>query len=583
MKNPVKPNLLTTIDDLKSLAISLNKDNLIRLDEELSELIQKYTNLTTGNSSTDTESETNLAIVEGKENQSKDILEAVTTTDDQSISAAPASPIETTNIPPSNTVEKHDLESSINDEQIVEAEALNIAEASIDATTSENPATVSTTTSIPQEIADNISKVDKISTEIPEEINIEPSVKKKQSLPKPQFMRAKNGMVGKPYSLFLNDLSIQIHDSMTIHEIKNLESIGLTYNKTECKVEGIPTKDGDYKFLITYSIDAVGKPSSIKFSDKELGILINPDPRSLWKEKEPPADEIYKKPHFDYNNQQFQEYSIIAGSQRGRSHAHEGTFRDDDFILSKLTENTFFMAVADGAGSAKYSRMGSKIACKEAEKNLRNALLFEEETIISGFRTHLSTPDEEGKSLPQELVSIIYKLVGETVQEARAAVLQKAKDEGHEARDYSTTFLFSIIIKIDHRYLLLSYAIGDGIIGHLQADKIKLYSNPDGGEFAGQTRFLTMSDVLQTINNRIKVGVTENLSGLYLMTDGITDPKFETDANFKKVDKWKQLEQELAENFDHTLPVEEAKAQFKEWINFWSPGNHDDRTIAFIK
>jgi len=67
-----------------------------------------------------------------------------------------------------------------------------------------------------------------------------------------------------------------------------------------------------------------------------------------------------------------------------------------------------------------------------------------------------------------------------------------------------------------------------------------------------------------------------------LMTDGVSDPRFETDARLSRPADWDALWQEL----DGTLALADA-ARGKEqllldWLDFWSPGNHDDRTIALI-
>ena len=56
---------------------------------------------------------------------------------------------------------------------------------------------------------------------------------------------------------------------------------------------------------------------------------------------------------------------MVAASNRGRSHAQEGKPRDDHFQLFHSNDNGWYIiAVADGAGSAKFSRKGSEIACR---------------------------------------------------------------------------------------------------------------------------------------------------------------------------------------------------------------------------
>lgn len=68
-----------------------------------------------------------------------------------------------------------------------------------------------------------------------------------------------------------------------------------------------------------------------------------------------------------------------------------------------------------------------------------------------------------------------------------------------------------------------------------------------------------------------------------LMSDGVSDPKFETDANLNNPDKWDALWDDLKENgVDLTDDNEASKDQLLDWLDFWAPGNHDDRTIAIL-
>ena len=67
------------------------------------------------------------------------------------------------------------------------------------------------------------------------------------------------------------------------------------------------------------------------------------------------------------------------------------------------------------------------------------------------------------------------------------------------------------------------------------------------------------------------------------MSDGVSDPKFETDANLNNPDKWDALWDDLKENgVELTDDNEASKDQLLDWLDFWSPGNHDDRTIAIL-
>ena len=67
------------------------------------------------------------------------------------------------------------------------------------------------------------------------------------------------------------------------------------------------------------------------------------------------------------------------------------------------------------------------------------------------------------------------------------------------------------------------------------------------------------------------------------MTDGVSDPKFETDANLQKPEMWDALWNDLQEGGVELIDDnEKSQSQLLEWLNFWSKGNHDDRTIAIL-
>ena len=67
------------------------------------------------------------------------------------------------------------------------------------------------------------------------------------------------------------------------------------------------------------------------------------------------------------------------------------------------------------------------------------------------------------------------------------------------------------------------------------------------------------------------------------MMDGITDPKFPTDTTFASADTWSRFwETDLSQSV-HLLRENPAiQRELLDWLDFWSPGNHDDRTIAIM-
>ena len=165
---------------------------------------------------------------------------------------------------------------------------------------------------------------------------------------------------------------------------EGLEKIGLQYFPEEKKIKGTPTEAGDHK--ITLQVKFKGSEERPPLP-REVTLIINQDPRVLWNKNIPTPEDIeYYKPDSDkllvkvaakieskyagLKKIEIPRKDMVVASQRGRSHAIEGKPRDDDFALHFDEETEcYIMIVADGAGSAKYSRRGSQVACETAMRD----------------------------------------------------------------------------------------------------------------------------------------------------------------------------------------------------------------------
>lgn len=86
------------------------------------------------------------------------------------------------------------------------------------------------------------------------------------------------------------------------------------------------------------------------------------------------------------------------------------------------------------------------------------------------------------------------------------------------------------------------------------------------------------------------MAIVPDFTALFLMSDGVSDPMFETDLNLNDYNKWEEFYRKLTEGFpkdgiggvDLIDDNEISKDQLLGWLDFWSPGNHDDRTIAIL-
>ncbi|HGB2761079.1 TPA: PP2C family serine/threonine-protein phosphatase [Salmonella enterica subsp. enterica serovar Give] len=371
---------------------------------------------------------------------------------------------------------------------------------------------------------------------------------------------------------FSSPVTIVLDDGQqaTIRDVIFPRDIGLSYDEEHALLTGTPTESGDIELSVLWSC------ASHDACETKLLFVVNPDPRSLWKVIEPPADAPYPKAHMDAAGLIRDNIRIAAASRRGRSHEHAGSFRDDDFYINHCQETGWsVMLVADGAGSAFNSREGSRIAVKTAGDYLFNQL--------SGLKgVHLKEHITAWEGTDQQ--ATINAMLHHFKQAATLAVnsiQNEAICAEQPVKSYSTTLLATVALRTDKELFAAAFWLGDGAIGaYSPSGKVRILGNPDSGEYAGQTRFLDQSIIADpSFSGRISVGKWNDVSHLILMTDGVSDPLFETDNGLRSDEKWTRLVDELNPVLtDASI----APERLGDWLNFFSTGNHDDRTIAVL-
>jgi len=375
--------------------------------------------------------------------------------------------------------------------------------------------------------------------------------------------RIPNAQVNKEYNIKFDLIN------ETFIKITGFENTGLIFNNQTLTLSGQPIIAGDFTLkIVTNKLE------------KEFILTINPDPKMLWRNIPSSQDMIYAKADSDSKIIFDNEKCLVVASQRGRSHSHEGKPRDDHFEI-EIFNNWYIIALADGAGSAKYSRKGSEITCLKSVEIIKSFLENDANflNIIKDY--NLDKSEKKLKNINLQL----YNLFGNAAIKSFNELLEEAKNNNALIKDYATTILLSICKKVDNQYFVASFWIGDGAIGlYTQNESIKLMGDVDSGEFAGQTRFLTMQEMLEAkeIYSRLRFEIIQNFTALVLMTDGVSDAKFETDNNLNNSKKWDNLWNELNLETNLELKNEASKAKLLNWLDFWSAGNHDDRTIAIL-
>jgi hypothetical protein len=402
-----------------------------------------------------------------------------------------------------------------------------------------------------------------------------------------------NGKANQEYKFLFNIEELEISEFGTFW-FEGLDIIGLNFNLESKEISGIPTIAGDHK--VTLKIKRNDWSEGRPIFERETTLIINPDPKTLWKNIPTPTDIEYYKPDCDKSYVKVESVSgifgtgkssrkdMVAASQRGRSHAQEGKARDDDFALKYIKEHDWYiMAVADGAGSAKSSRKGSEIACNTVKKVCEQFIKShhkEFEQLIKEFSS-----DKTGEKR-KKMGDSLYKILGNAVFKSLKNIEEEAKTSGKPTKDFATTLIISICKKFKFGWFVGAFWVGDGGIGiyNKKTNFLKVLGESDGGEFAGQTRFLTMPEITQPaeLYRRLRFDIVDDFTALILMTDGVTDPKFETDANLVRLEKWDELWNDLSKEVDLTDDNTTAADQLLSWLDFWSPGNHDDRTIAIL-
>ncbi|MDF2187713.1 PP2C family serine/threonine-protein phosphatase [Paraflavitalea sp. CAU 1676] len=389
-----------------------------------------------------------------------------------------------------------------------------------------------------------------------------------------------NAKEKEPYSYTIEWDKFALSD-IGEHYFEGLEAVGLSYDTATRSIQGTPSIPGDASVTLYF------RPAASvagEMQTKPVHLFINFDPRSLWTEHEPAADEPYQKPHTDHVLDTSGARTMVAASKRGRSHAREAKFREDDFdLLYRADTGWYIMAVADGAGSAKYSREGSRIACSTMIEQLTQAAMQEKlqeiEPLLAQFE---NSPDDASR---KAIGDMLYSTLGNAVLQAYKNIANEAAIKEALVKDYATTLLTTIVRQYGSKWFIGAFWVGDGGVGiHVKGEVPKILGDPDTGEYSGQTRFLTMSEVFEatSLYKRIRFQLVDSFDALVLMTDGITDAWFHTDANLQKAEKWSELFAEMQKEVTLTHENEQAHNELLQWLDFWVKGEYDDRTIAIL-
>ncbi len=412
-----------------------------------------------------------------------------------------------------------------------------------------------------------------------------------------------NATEAKEYNTKIDFEKLGLND-LIFEEWQGLEEIGLQFDKETDTIKGVPNQSGELKFKLLFKV--TGEDEDSVPNEKIITLVVNPDPKTLWKNIPSEKEAIFWKEDDAKAFGKLGEKHIVVSSNRGRSHENVGSFRDDDFSFKFIEETGWsVVAVSDGAGGYSLSRKGSELACNAVIDYFENHLDKEQ---FQEFENKLlefgQTKDENlHKEIEIEAKQKLYKAVVFAHEKIKTVATETHQSnpelfnnpKAKSVSDYfHATLIFALFKKFDFGYVVLTFGVGDCPIALMNKDQTEttLLNWLDVGEFGGGTRFVSQADIFHSKENpmasRFNLKIVDDFSYLFLMTDGIYDAKFVVEANLEKHEKWMEFLEDLNgknednSNVDFNVKNEQIADKLAHWMDFWSAGNHDDRTLAII-
>lgn len=181
------------------------------------------------------------------------------------------------------------------------------------------------------------------------------------------------------------------------------------------------------------------------------------------------------------------DWKAIARSETGTSHKKQ-QLPCQDYGQFIICHNVILGAVADGAGSAKYSDVGAKLTVETALNELLQ---------LGEYTLHLHCAPQP---LPDEQARTIF---ANTLKEVVKALQEQAASSDYSVNDLACTLLVFLATP----NWVAAMQIGDGfIVVRLREGENQLLFTPDKGEFINETTFVTSANALNEMRVRVLPG-----------------------------------------------------------------------------
>ncbi len=266
-----------------------------------------------------------------------------------------------------------------------------------------------------------------------------------------------------------------------------------------------------------------------------------PSAAAQWRVLPVPADE--PEPHTEFaegKGTSPEGFTILAARARGKRHKHEGTNCDDWFDYAASGRWTV-LAVADGGGSYRFSRIGAKAACQSAVAGLAEAL--KDHDILP--RTRAAWAGDVFKNPEPDLLYVrrsLEQAMNTAWRAVRTAAAERVENAGYTrilgrppvVKDFYTTLLVAVhvLVRVEGTdfSLVFGCAVGDGMIAVIdQQLGTRLLMIPDSGAHAGEVRFLEEREITPEKLSSKVFCFCNPMRALLLVTDGVADDYFPND------------------------------------------------------
>lgn len=251
-------------------------------------------------------------------------------------------------------------------------------------------------------------------------------------------------------------------------------------------------------------------------------------------------------------------WHVTGALRRGRRHAHVAAFNEDALFLH-ANDARGVMVVADGAGSAPFSRLGSAVAVEIIGTALRDS-----DTLSEAALQH-------------------------AVERAVAALQAIATAANVPARALRTTVLVAAWEPSPVGTRVLTTQVGDGALVIMHHDgRITRPSAGDAGDWSGEVHcFLPDSETLAFAKKACVELDVPDMAALLLVTDGVDDalypfPRFAPAVLGQLVHGADSpLDGLSAQSVTPSLLTAASPGDtLLAWLGFEKRGENDDRTLA---